>query len=66
MPEHIRPISLGLMDGLRSSDEDARGEDASMVLVPLFNLKFLTEFAAGDVGTSIGGTSPWHRGGSSV
>jgi hypothetical protein len=40
MPEHIRPISLGLMDGLRSSDEDARGEDArgedaSMVLVPL-------------------------------
>jgi hypothetical protein len=28
-----------------------------MILVPLFDLKFLTEFAAGGVGTSIGGTT---------
>jgi hypothetical protein len=28
-----------------------RGTSNSMILVPLFDLKFLTEFAAGDVGT---------------
>jgi hypothetical protein len=52
MPEHIRSISLGLMDGLQSSDEDASDNDAIMALMPLFGLKFLTEFAAGGVGTS--------------
>ena len=29
-----------------------RGTSNSMILVPLFDLKFLTEFAAGGVGTS--------------
>jgi hypothetical protein len=52
MPEHIRLISLGLMGGLRSSGEDARSEDASMVLMPLFGLKLLTEFAGSGAGTS--------------
>src|SRR5438067_13632502 len=34
-----------------------RGTSNSMILVPLFDLKFLTEFAATAVGTSNGGTS---------
>ena len=33
-----------------------RGTNKFMILVPLFDLKFLTELAASGVGTSIGGT----------
>jgi hypothetical protein len=61
MPEHIMPISLGLMDGLRSSDEDA-----SMVLMPPFALKFYPSVLQVVQELQIGGASPWHRDGLSV
>ena len=46
-PKFVIRLSI-LLHELRKQ----RGTSKSMILVPLFDLKFLTEFAAGDVGTS--------------